>query len=159
MFGNLTFNYKLPSLNKLKHKYFHKELVFTPETLKEFDGTDPTKPIYLAVLGKVYDVSAGREHYGPGGGYSFFSGRDAGRAFVTGCFETHLTPDLRGLSAEQLKGVDEWREFYDNHDQYFYVGTVVHPPIDPNTPIPKHCDEEPEAGGLAGTGGEKPVDK
>lgn len=34
--------------------------------------------------------------YGPGGSYSFFAGRDATRAFITGCFDTDLTPDLRG---------------------------------------------------------------
>ena len=35
--------------------------------------------------------------YGPGGSYHFFAGRDAARAFVTGCFESDLTPDLRGV--------------------------------------------------------------
>lgn len=34
--------------------------------------------------------------YGPGGSYSFFAGRDATRAFITGCFAEDLTPDLRG---------------------------------------------------------------
>lgn len=31
------------------------------------------------------------------------AGRDAARAFTTGCFETHLTHDLRGLSAQELE--------------------------------------------------------
>lgn len=31
------------------------------------------------------------------------AGRDASRAFITGCFETHLTHDLRGLSKDELK--------------------------------------------------------
>lgn len=35
--------------------------------------------------------------YGPGGSYHFFAGRDAARAFVTGCFDEDLTPDLRGV--------------------------------------------------------------
>lgn len=35
--------------------------------------------------------------YGPGGSYNFFAGRDATRAFVTGCFQEDLTPDLRGV--------------------------------------------------------------
>lgn len=35
--------------------------------------------------------------YGPGGGYGFFSGRDATRAFVTGCFQEDLNSDLVGV--------------------------------------------------------------
>lgn len=60
--------------------------------------------MYVALDGDVYDVSggSGQRTYGPGGGYSIFAGRDAARAFVTGCFRTHLTYDLRGLSEKQL---------------------------------------------------------
>lgn len=72
----------------------------TPEELSAYDGTDPSKPVYLAINGTIYDVSARREVYGPGGSYGFFSGRDASRAFVTGCFQEDLTPDMRG--AEEL---------------------------------------------------------
>lgn len=42
--------------------------------------------------------------YGPGGGYSFFAGRDAARAFVSGCFDTDLTHDLRGLEEMYITG-------------------------------------------------------
>jgi hypothetical protein len=41
--------------------------------------------------------------YGPRGSYSFFAGRDASRAYVTGCFETHLTHDVRGLTIQELQ--------------------------------------------------------
>lgn len=54
-------------------------------------------------MGRVYDVTSGRLIYGPRGSYHFFAGRDASRAFVTGCFETHLTHDLRGLSAFDIE--------------------------------------------------------
>lgn len=54
------------------------------------------------MLGNVYDVTAGRWIYQPGATYHAFAGRDASRAFVTGCFETHRTHDLRGLSMEEL---------------------------------------------------------
>jgi hypothetical protein len=51
----------------------------------------------------VYDVSANRRVYGPGGAYGFFAGKDGARAFVTGCFKDDLTHDTRGLDPEQLK--------------------------------------------------------
>ncbi|KAI9660488.1 MAG: hypothetical protein M1821_009838 [Bathelium mastoideum] len=72
-------------------------LRLTDQELLAYDGTDPDKPIYLALNGTIYDVTAGRRMYGPGGGYHFFAGRDAARAFVTGCFDTDLTPDMRGV--------------------------------------------------------------
>lgn len=49
----------------------------------------------------MFDVTKGARNYGPGGAYHFFAGRDASRAFVTGCFRTHLTHDVRGLSPHE----------------------------------------------------------
>lgn len=69
----------------------------TDAQLLEYDGTDPNKPIYLALNGTIYDVSASRHTYGPGGSYHFFAGHDAARAFITGCFAEDQTPDLRGV--------------------------------------------------------------
>jgi predicted heme/steroid binding protein len=77
-------------------------LVFTPEELSQYDGTDPSKPIYIALKGRVYDVSAGPGYYGKEGSYSYFSGKDASRAYITGCWDTDLIPDLRGLNELQL---------------------------------------------------------
>lgn len=72
---------------------------YTDADLRAYDGSDPdlTKPILLAINGTIYDVSAGRRHYGPGGSYHFFAGADASRAFVTSCFDTDITPDMRGI--------------------------------------------------------------
>lgn len=69
----------------------------TDEQLRAYDGTDPKKPIYLALNGTIYDVSSNPKTYGPGGSYHFFTGRDAARAFLTGCFAEDQTPDLRGV--------------------------------------------------------------
>lgn len=68
----------------------------TDAELKLYDGRDPNKPIYLALNGTIYDVTAGRRVYGPGGSYNVFAGVDAARGFVTGCFAEDRTPDLRG---------------------------------------------------------------
>ena len=38
--------------------------------IKGVDGS----PVYLAVLGQVFDVTKGRKHYGTGGGYEIFAG-------------------------------------------------------------------------------------
>ncbi|CEO59483.1 hypothetical protein PMG11_04158 [Penicillium brasilianum] len=72
----------------------------TPAELSLYNGSDPSLPIYLVVNGSIFDVSANPAIYGPGGSYNFFTGRDATRAFVTGCFKEDLTPDLIG--AEEL---------------------------------------------------------
>lgn len=83
----------------------------TDAELASYDGTDPTKPIYLALNGTIYDVSAGRRIYGPGGSYHVFAGKDAARGFITGCFAEDGTPDLRGAEwtyvAQDVPDFDE----------------------------------------------------
>ena len=94
----------------------------------------------------------------PDGGYAFFSGVDASRSYSTGCFETHLTHDIRGLSEKQVKvslcssqisistdngqqAIKDWRDFFLKSKKYFKVGTVLNPPIDPDSPIPVDCND------------------
>ncbi|KAG6013272.1 hypothetical protein E4U43_007381 [Claviceps pusilla] len=72
-------------------------IYMTEQQLLAHDGRDPSKPLYLAINGTIYDVSNGRRMYGPGGSYHFFAGRDAARGFVTGCFAEDQTADLRGV--------------------------------------------------------------
>ncbi|KAJ5530405.1 hypothetical protein N7527_003798 [Penicillium freii] len=72
-------------------------VTLTPSQLSLYNGTDTSLPLYVAVNGTVFDVSANRMIYGPGGSYNFFAGRDATRAFVTGCFKEDLTNDMRGV--------------------------------------------------------------
>ncbi|KAI9197280.1 cytochrome b5-like heme/steroid binding domain-containing protein [Polychytrium aggregatum] len=112
---------------------------FTPEELAQYDGSDPDKPVYIAIRGKVFDVTAGQQYYGKGGGYSFFAGVDASRAYVTGCFKTHLTHDVRGLTEGEIKSIDGWADFYETHEKYFYVGEVIHDPIPEDAPLPEPC--------------------
>ncbi|PGH26474.1 hypothetical protein AJ80_01787 [Polytolypa hystricis UAMH7299] len=77
--------------------FIHGPILLTPDQLSLYNGTSETLPIYIAVNSTIFDVSASRHTYGPGGSYSFFAGRDATRAFVSGCFRDDLTPDIRGL--------------------------------------------------------------
>lgn len=67
----------------------------TDAQLALYNGADPNLPIYVALNGTIYDVTAGKKTYGPGGMYHVFAGRDAARGYVTGCFAEDATPDLR----------------------------------------------------------------
>jgi len=118
--------------------------LFSESYLTTFDGTDASKPLYIAIDGEVYDVSSNRRTYGPGGPYHSMAGVDAARSFATGCFATHRTHDLRGLSDQELSGVQHWKKFFTEHKTYSKVGRVLHPPIDPQSPIPEHCDPKEE---------------
>ncbi|CAB3403373.1 unnamed protein product [Caenorhabditis bovis] len=98
--------------------------ILTPEQLMFFDGTRDSKPVYLAILGRVYNVNKGKKHYGPGGSYHFFAGRDATRAFVTGDFsEQGLVDSTDDLSPEDLLGIRDWVSFYEK--DYTLVGVVT----------------------------------
>ena len=82
-------------------KTSNSERLLTPEELRKYDGTDGSPGLYIALLGQVFDVSKGKDHYGPGGGYSFFAAKDGSRAFVTGEFnEEGLSDDVTGLDTE-----------------------------------------------------------
>jgi predicted heme/steroid binding protein len=123
-------------------KWFPRRMhTFSESELARYNGSNESLPIYLAIDGQVFDVTEGREHYGPGGAYHFFAGRDASRAFVTGCFDTHLTHDVRGFTTEQLEQLKGWVQFYHEHPRYYHIGYVVHPPISPDTPPPPDCHD------------------
>jgi len=47
-----------------------KLITLTSAQLANYDGSDPAKPIYLAVRGEVFDVSANPRMYGKGGAYN-----------------------------------------------------------------------------------------
>lgn len=46
--------------------------------LRRYRGAPGEPGLYLALLGRVFDVERGRKHYGPGGAYSGFAGTRGG---------------------------------------------------------------------------------
>jgi membrane-associated progesterone receptor component len=103
---------------------------FTPPTLLPFNGTNG-QPVYLAVRGKVFDVTPGRNFYGPGGPYQNFAGRDASRGLACGSFdEDMLTKDLQGpldtlhsLGPDELEALRGWEDRF--NEKYLVVGKLV----------------------------------
>eukprot|EP00957_Ditylum_brightwellii_P031990 2425604-Ditylum_brightwellii.AAC.1 len=72
----------------------------------EYDESN-SSPLYLSIMGRIYDVTAGSNFYGPGGQYHSFVGKDATRAFATGCLkEECMVSTLDGLSEKELKEID-----------------------------------------------------
>lgn len=50
---------------------FRRELkTFSPQGLSRFDGSDRWLPVYVGIMGEVYDVSKNRRIYGKGGSYN-----------------------------------------------------------------------------------------
>jgi len=123
----------------LKTYFPEPQKLYTEEELAKFDGSIPGTPIYLAIDNEVYDVTAGRHSYGPGGGYHNFAGVDATRAFATQCTKGHRTHDIRGLTENQIRSMEHWKSFFANNVKYPRIGRVLHHPIDPRTPLPGPC--------------------
>ncbi|XP_024890909.1 neuferricin [Temnothorax curvispinosus] len=95
--------------------------VFTMNELKRH--TNLENGLYLSILGQVFDVTKGEKHYGPGGTYHAFTGRDASLAFITGEFDDQgLTDDISSLSQRQVKALDDWLQFYNAN--YIYKGKL-----------------------------------
>ncbi|PKS06754.1 hypothetical protein jhhlp_006828 [Lomentospora prolificans] len=103
---------------------------FTPRTLLENNGADG-KPIYLAIRGRVFDVSRKPHFYGPGGPYENFAGRDATRGLAKGSFDKEmLTEDLdgpldklEGLGPDDMETLAGWEESFSGN--YPVIGRLV----------------------------------
>lgn len=102
----LTWGYQ-PNLRKLQQQYLKGQVMLTPAELALHNGTDPSLPIYIAINNTVFDVTAGKHTYGPGGSYSVFAGKHATRAFVTGCFAEDATNDMRGVELMHIPVEDD----------------------------------------------------
>lgn len=107
---------------------------FTRAQLLEFNGEQSVPegrihaPIYVAIKGKVFDVSfGGQEFYGKGGPYELFAGRDVSRALAKMSFlpEDLNNSDLSDLDEKQQKILNEWAEKFENVKKYPIVGDLI----------------------------------
>lgn len=93
--------------------------------LSGYDGSDPSRPLLVGIRGYVYDVTRGRDFYGPGGPYGMFAGKDCTRALAKVSFDEALfTGDLEGLDADELEKLEEWIEMFEG--KYPRIGRLLH---------------------------------
>ncbi len=81
---------------------------FSAEELARHDDRNPQLPLLLAVRGVVFDVSSGRDFYGPEHKYHGLAGKDASRAMgMWSLAETDLNDDCDAMTAEQWTAFNE----------------------------------------------------
>ncbi|XP_034523545.1 neudesin [Ailuropoda melanoleuca] len=82
--------------------------LFTEEELAHYGGEEEDQPIYMAVKGVVFDVTSGKEFYGRGAPYNALTGKDSTRGVAKMSLDpADLTHDTTGLTAEELKSLDD----------------------------------------------------
>ncbi|KAJ7298933.1 hypothetical protein O6H91_02G148500 [Diphasiastrum complanatum] len=92
--------------------------------LSQYNGSDPDLPILVAIKGKIYDVSSGKNFYGPGGAYTVFAGHDASRALGKMSTKAEdVSSSLDGLTEKELEVLDDWQSKF--AAKYPVVGTVI----------------------------------
>ncbi|KAI9028524.1 progestin membrane receptor component 1 [Hyaloraphidium curvatum] len=123
---------------------------YTPKELAEFDGKEG-KRILMAVSGNIYDVTLGRNFYGPEGPYGNFAGRDASRGLAKGSFDSDLVrdpftteglDDLSDLTADEVEALREWEGHF--HYKYHHAGWLVASEADKGK-VPRETDGQKEA--------------
>jgi membrane-associated progesterone receptor component len=89
-----------------------------------FDGSDPAKPLLIAIKDYVYDVTRGRDFYGPGGPYGMFAGKDCTRALAKMSIDpADFTGSLDRLDQDELDRLEEWIETFEG--KYRRVGRLL----------------------------------
>lgn len=106
---------------------------FTANQLAFFDGTkdeksSEDKAVYLSMNGIVFDVSDGRNFYGPEGPYEKFAGKECGVALAKMSFDEKHLGDLKGcseLNFGEKTELEGWIEKFTYYRNYPIKGKLV----------------------------------
>eukprot|EP00878_Enallax_costatus_P008046 GHUV01008413.1.p1 GENE.GHUV01008413.1~~GHUV01008413.1.p1 ORF type:complete len:239 (+),score=26.50 GHUV01008413.1:190-906(+) len=96
---------------------------FTLDELSRHDGSDPSLPMLLSIRGVVFDITTGKNFYGPDGIYPF-AGHEVARAFALISTDVKDCNDnLEGLGAMEMDSLKEWEMKFNS--KYPIVGQLV----------------------------------
>ncbi|CAO3564868.1 unnamed protein product [Mortierella alpina] len=103
---------------------------YTPKELAQFDGRTEDTRILMAIQGKVFDVTRGRNFYGPDGPYGNFAGRDASRGLAKNSFDKSMLTaldapidKLEDLNDEEKESLSDWAGHFEG--KYQLVGKLI----------------------------------
>ncbi|KAG2342830.1 cytochrome b5 [Suillus weaverae] len=100
---------------------------FTLDQLKEFDGSDNSKPIYVSIKGTVFDVTRKSDVYGPGKSYNIFAGKDGSKGLGMSSLKLEdAVPDYSDLPENEKNVLHDWFLFFQK--RYNIVGRVTDMP-------------------------------
>lgn len=89
---------------------------FTLQELLQYDGSDASKPLFMSLLGRVYDVSSGKESFGPGGPYAAFAGHDATYNLAVMTLKKQTVDTFEYvLEQDDKECLADWIAYFDNH--------------------------------------------
>lgn len=102
------------------------DLRLTLAALRKFDGSDGSR-ILLSLQGKIIDVTAGAESYGPGGSYNLFAGHDVTRCLAMMDLGEASLDDLDFVpeTEDSKKSLESWHKRLTA--KYAIVGELVKP--------------------------------
>ena len=103
---------------------------------KEDETTQETKSIYLSLNGVVFDVSAGKDFYGPEGPYELFAGHECGAALAKMSFDKEFLDDMEGCKNLNYGEKDElanWLMRFEHERRYPIRGRLI---LDDKMPDP-----------------------
>ncbi|KAI4256549.1 MAG: hypothetical protein LQ352_002045 [Teloschistes flavicans] len=88
--------------------------------LAKCDGNSPSYPIYVAIMGTVFDVS-GNTAYAPEGAYHIFAGKDASRGLALSSLKIEdCRPEWEDLADKEKQVLNDWFTFFSK--RYNIVG-------------------------------------
>jgi len=101
--------------------------------LMYFDGkkdekTEEVKPVYLSLNGTVFDVTEGKDFYGPGGPYELFAGHECGVALAKMSFDAEYLDDVAGckcLNFGEKEQLEEWISKFQHYRCYPVKGRLI----------------------------------
>ncbi|GAB5368943.1 hypothetical protein AAMO2058_001362800 [Amorphochlora amoebiformis] len=96
---------------------------YSRKELEYFDGTDG-KPIFIALKGVIFDVTAKAKFYGPGAIYGIFAGRDASRGLGKMSLEMVdvENPHTEDFTEKDMESLNKWVSRFET--KYPVVGSL-----------------------------------